>query len=104
MNSVIGILKKELNTEDIYHKNILTFGIPESTLAKRIEDWENNLPEGYKLAYLPSPMSGVRLRISKYGGSAKDAEIKTAEIVSQLKNFLGFGFYGEDDVTLHSVV
>ena len=104
MNSVIGILKKELRTEDIYHKNILTFGIPESTLAKRIEDWENNLPEGYKLAYLPSPMSGVRLRISKYGGSAKDAEIKTAEIVSQLKNLLGNAVYGEDDDTLQSVV
>lgn len=104
MNSVIGILKKELRTEDIYHKNILTFGIPESTLAKRIEDWENNLPEGYKLAYLPSPMSGVRLRISKYGGSAKDAEIKTAEMVSQLKNLLGNAVYGEDDDTLQSVV
>ncbi len=31
-------------------------------VAERIEDWENNLPDFIKLAYLPSP-GRVRLRL-----------------------------------------
>jgi nicotinamide-nucleotide amidase len=39
-------------------------------VAERIEDWENNLPECIKLAYLPAP-GRVRLRLSARGDKEK---------------------------------
>lgn len=50
----------------IYHKTLLTYGMGESAIAERIEDWENALPEHIKLAYLPS-LGKVRLRLSSSG-------------------------------------
>lgn len=44
---------------------MITAGLPESMLAKRIEAWENALPPYLKLAYLPNP-GAVRLRLSAY--------------------------------------
>jgi nicotinamide-nucleotide amidase len=49
----------------------MTYGQGESLVAERIEDWENNLPEFIKLAYLPAP-GRVRLRLTARG---KDKEI-----------------------------
>ncbi|WP_203293187.1 competence/damage-inducible protein A [Luteirhabdus pelagi] len=50
----------------IYHKTLLTYGLGESAVADRIEEWENNLPSDIKLAYLPS-LGRVRLRLSSKG-------------------------------------
>jgi nicotinamide-nucleotide amidase len=50
----------------IHHRTILTAGQGESTIATRIEQWENDLPEHIKLAYLPS-LGTVRLRLSSRG-------------------------------------
>lgn len=50
----------------IIHKTILTYGQGESIVAERIEDWENQLPDFIKLAYLPSP-GRVRLRLTARG-------------------------------------
>ena len=53
-------------TGDIIHRTIMLAGIPESTLAIRIEDWENALPDSMHLAYLPKDGT-IRLRLSTYG-------------------------------------
>ena len=55
----------------IIHKTILVSGIPESTLAIRIEDWENALPDSMHLAYLPKD-GIIRLRLSSYGEATED--------------------------------
>jgi nicotinamide-nucleotide amidase len=63
----------------IVHKTILVSGIPESTLAIRIEDWENALPDSMHLAYLPKDGT-IRLRLSTYGKASEtemDAQIAT---------------------------
>lgn len=65
-SQVLPILKKEGNLPFIHHRTILTAGQGESTIATRIEQWENNLPEHIKLAYLPS-FGTVRLRLSTQG-------------------------------------
>ena len=72
-NEVLPRLEKTGKTKAIYHKTVLTQGIPESMLAIRIEDFENNLPGNIKLAYLPSPMS-VRLRLSASGNNKIELE------------------------------
>ncbi len=57
---------EKFSTPFIYHKTLLTYGLGESSIADRIEDWEDNLPKHIKLAYLPS-LGRVRLRLSSKG-------------------------------------
>lgn len=53
--------------DKIIHKTLQVTGIPESSLAILLEEYENSMPESLHLAYLPK--NGViRLRLSSYGG------------------------------------
>lgn len=63
----------------IIHRTMMLYGIAESTLAIRIEEWENALPQSMHLAYLPKD-GIIRLRLSSYG------EAKKEEIEQQLAN------------------
>jgi nicotinamide-nucleotide amidase len=63
---LIPKIVSEFKRPYIIHKTILTYGQGESMVAERIENWENNLPEFIKLAYLPSP-GKVRLRLTARG-------------------------------------
>jgi nicotinamide-nucleotide amidase len=63
---VIPRLKSYFKPPVIFHKMIRTIGIPESVLAARIEQWEDNLPPHIRLAYLPSP-GQVKLRLTATG-------------------------------------
>jgi len=65
-NEIIPKIVKEYERPYILHKTIMTYGQGESLVAERIENWENNLPEFIKLAYLPSP-GRVRLRLTARG-------------------------------------
>jgi nicotinamide-nucleotide amidase len=61
---------------DIYHHTVMTYGIAESALAKMIEEWEDALPSDMHLAYLPNALTGVRLRLSIYGGIKEEQEAR----------------------------
>ena len=65
-NELLPKIQQQFVLPALYHKTILTYGLGESVIAERIEDWENNLPESIKLAYLPS-LGRVRLRLSTKG-------------------------------------
>ncbi len=104
MPQVNELILKNFKTENIYHKTISTFGIPESLLAKQIESWENSLPDTIKLAYLPNPLNGVRLRLSIYGGSMESSIKIATPYIAELKELLGNSIYGEDSDTLESVI
>ena len=67
--------------EEVIHRTILLAGIPESTLAIRIEDWEDALPQTMHLAYLPKDGT-IRLRLSTYGEAT--AEEMDAQIFALL--------------------
>ncbi|NOY47757.1 MAG: damage-inducible protein CinA, partial [Chlorobi bacterium] len=79
-NAVIPKLQKQFKLPYILHKTLLTYGLGESMLAARIEDWEDNLPEFIKLAYLPN-LGKVRLRLSAKG---MDKESVIAEMDKQI--------------------
>lgn len=66
--SVLPKLQATYNLPFILHKTIITYGMGESMLAEKIEDWETNLPSFVKLAYLPS-FGSVRLRLSAKGAT-----------------------------------
>ena len=88
----------------IYHRNIMTFGIAESALSKRIESWEDALPEDMKLAYLPDALTGVRLRLSIYGGESEDNQARIDAQIESLKDLIGDHIYSYDDDTLQNSI
>ncbi|MEO9953596.1 CinA family nicotinamide mononucleotide deamidase-related protein [Nonlabens sp.] len=65
-SGVLPRLKAMPGLPFIHHRTILTAGQGESTIATRLENWENNLPASIRLAYLPS-LGTVRLRLSSKG-------------------------------------
>ena len=55
----------------ILHRTLQVTGIPESSLAILLEDYENDMPSDLHLAYLPKD-GIIRLRLSSYGGMTKE--------------------------------
>ncbi len=95
-NEIIPKVVKEYKRPYFVHKTILTYGQGESMVAERIENWENNLPEFIKLAYLPSP-GKVRLRLTARGEN--EALLKTAieQNVQSLTKIIGDIIVGFDE-------
>ncbi len=56
-------LRERFRLPVIHHVTILTHGVPESEMALKLHDWEEQLPRELKLAYLPSP-GLLRLRLT----------------------------------------
>jgi nicotinamide-nucleotide amidase len=103
-NEIIPKIVVEYERPYIIHKTVLTYGIGESLLAETIENWENNLPDFIKLAYLPSP-GRVRLRLSARGTDKDFLEKSISENVTSLSKILGDSIVGfEDDETLEKVI
>ena len=102
--SVIPKLAAYYKRPHIIHRTIVTYGMGESAIAKRIETWEDELPSNIKLAYLPN-LGKVRLRLSGKGpnydelASAMEAE---TEKLYPLINDIIFGL--EDDESLEEIV
>lgn len=88
----------------IVHKTILTYGVGESLLAERIENWENNLPDFIKLAYLPSP-GRVRLRLSARGKDNNLLQKSLDDETAKLTRLIGDAIVGfEEDETLEVIL
>lgn len=104
LNDVMTDIKAKFSVSDIYHKTVMTFGIAESALSEMICDWEDNLPEDMHLAYLPNPLTGVRLRLSIYGGEREAQEERIKERLEALKGILGDAMYSDEDDTLETCI
>ena len=103
-NEIIPKIVREYKRPYIIHKTILTYGQGESMVAERIENWENNLPEFIKLAYLPNP-GRVRLRLSARGTDKEFLESALEENIKSLAAIIGDIIVGyEEDETIESVV
>ena len=93
---IIPKVVKEYQRPYIVHKTILTYGQGESMVAERIENWENNLPEFIKLAYLPAP-GRVRLRLTARGTDEKVLQNAIEENVKTLTKIIGDIIVGFDE-------
>jgi nicotinamide-nucleotide amidase len=71
-NEVLPKLVSQFHVTPVQHVYVRTSGIGESNLAELIALWEDALPEGIKLAYLPS-FGTVKLRLSARGASFQSA-------------------------------
>ncbi|WP_191859250.1 competence/damage-inducible protein A [Hanstruepera ponticola] len=97
-NEVIPKLRKAYKFPFIKHITLLTYGLGESSLAERIEAWEDNLPNFMKLAYLPG-LGRVRLRLS---AKSMDKDLVETEMQKQIEVLLPqiediFAGYDTDD-------
>lgn len=95
-HQIIPKLVQEYDRPYILHKTIMTYGQGESLVAERIEDWENNLPDFIKLAYLPAP-GRVRLRLTARGKDKAILEKAIEENVATLSTIIGDIIVGYDE-------
>ncbi len=97
-------ISKHYPVSDIFHKTIMTFGIAESALSKMLDSWEDSLPSDMHLAYLPDALTGVRLRLSIYGGNKEEEEERIEKEMASLRNILGDSIYSEQDDRLETCI
>ena len=90
-NEVIPNLVQKFERPYIVHQTIMTYGRGESLIAEQIEEWEDNLPDFIKLAYLPSP-GKVRLRLTARGN---DEALLKKEIKRQVEKL---------DLLIHDII
>ena len=90
-NEVIPNLVQKFERPYIVHQTIMTYGRGESLIAEQIEEWEDNLPDFIKLAYLPSP-GKVRLRLTARG---TNEELLKNEIKNQVEKL---------DLLIHDII
>ncbi len=104
LSAVIPKIVKDFNRPHIIHKTLVTYGLGESAIAEKIEDWEENLPPFVKLAYLPN-LGKVRLRLTAKGSNRKILEAAIEDEFSKLYQLIGDIIYGiEDEETLEELV
>jgi nicotinamide-nucleotide amidase len=104
LDDILNDIKEHYFLSDIYHRTVMTYGIAESALAEMIADWEDNLPADMHLAYLPNALTGVRLRLSIYGGMREDQEARIENELKGLHAILGDIIYSNKDDTLESAI
>lgn len=85
---------------EIIHHTLILYGIAESTLALRIEEWEDALPQSMHLAYLPKD-GIIRLRLSSYGEATK-AEIELQ--LAHLKRLIADYLIASEDLPMEAIL
>ncbi len=102
--SVLPKLQASYNLPFILHKTIITFGMGESMLAEKIEEWETNLPSFVRLAYLPS-FGTVRLRLSAKGATLEMLETSITQEMEKLAKLIPDIIVGFDEnETIEAVI
>jgi len=102
--AVMEDIRSHQPLDSIMHRNIMVYGIAESALSERIAPWEDALPADMHLAYLPNPLTGIRLRLSIYGGNASEQQERIENAFKQLKALLGPLVYADMDSDLETAV
>jgi nicotinamide-nucleotide amidase len=106
-----GLMKKEVlprlhqhfKLPFILHQTFLTYGMGESFLAEKIKDWEKQLPNHIKLAYLPH-YGNVRLRLTGIGNDKNKLERELEEQSKVLKPLVQEWLVIDGDMTIQQVV
>ena len=84
----------------ILHRTLQVTGISESSLAILLEDYENRMPSGLHLAYLPKD-GIIRLRLSSYG---EISELEMQQWYDELKQLTAAYLIAETDAPLEVIL
>ena len=99
---VIPQLQKQLGDRAIKIVNLMTTGVPESTLYEQLD----NLAEIEKLvriAFLPS-LFGVKIRLMAVAADAGEAEAQAAAAEKLVREKIGAAIYADEDISLEEAV
>lgn len=99
-NEVLPRLQAQFDPEAYLKKVFIVKGYTESALALYLTDFEDNLPEGFGLAYLPSP-GLIKLRLFVRG------EHRLPELEEQirlLENLLNDAILAEKDIPVEKIL
>lgn len=96
---VLPRLRASFPMSPIVHRTLLTAGEGETTLAEKLNDFEEALPENVKLAYLPS-LGTVRLRLTARGDDEAFLNKQIDEIKANLEKIVGYAVAGYDEDTM----
>ncbi len=94
---------KQFKQPTLYHKTIVVINIPESIIAKNIEEIENLLPSNIKLAYLPH-MNIVRLRLTGRQINEEDIIDRVNKIAMKIKDILGNSIVAMEDLSMAQII
>lgn len=99
-NEIIPRLQTRFDPEAYLKRVFMVRGYTESALAIHLTEFEDNLPEGFGLAYLPSP-GLVKLRLF-VRGEHRLAELEKQE--KKLKGLLGEAILTEKDLPVEKLL
>lgn len=97
---IVQRLQNTFKTETYVYGVLQIVGYGESALALHIEDFEDNLPDGFGLAYLPSPRL-VKLRLFVLGEERR-AEFNVQ--YEKLKSLLVGSIIAEEDIAIERLL
>ncbi len=99
-NEIIPRLKIKYNAEAYVSRTLIVAGYTESALATELTDFENNLPDGFGLAYLPSPrLMKLRLYVK---GEHRRPELE--EQIKKIEQILGRAILAQEDIPLEKIL
>jgi nicotinamide-nucleotide amidase len=101
--SVLPRLAKRFEFPHIIHRNLMTCGIGESSIAKILDQFETDLPTFIKLAYLPD-LGVVKLRLSAYQVTSDDMAAEIERQYDKMKALMRDYSYAEEDIKLEEVL
>ena len=99
-SEIIPRLTQRYSTALFIKQTLLLSGITESALAMQLVDFENNLPDSFSLAYLPS-FGLIRLRLSTRGAHKKEA---FAKHYKQLKSLVASYLIADSDSRIEDLL
>ena len=103
INEVLPRIPKYFELPFIIHRTAFTMGTGESMIAEKIKDFEANLPEHIRLAYLPG-YGMVKLRLTAKGDDKEKMEKELDERFSVLKELVNEWLVSDQDENLAMVV
>ena len=102
-NKIIPILKEKFNRESIVTKIVSVVGIPESALAKKIEDWELALPKFISLSYLPVG-TRIKLRLTASGPNQEELLESLNLEIEKLDPIIGDNIIAKDGDQIQEIL
>ncbi|MBP1616616.1 MAG: CinA-like protein [Bacteroidetes bacterium] len=97
---ILPRLQQHYKQEAYLFKVFIVSGYTESALAIHLTDFENNLPDDFGLAYLPSP-GIMKLRLFVQGEHRQPEFVQQVEL---LENRLGNAILSEEDIPLEKIL
>ncbi len=87
----------------IEHRTFVIVDISESALAEMLAGWEDALPAGFHLAYLPQA-GYIRLRIDAVGIDRDALIAKLDELSGSLREIVGYRIVAEEDLAPEEIL